>query len=85
MENKASMTSLMSAFGRAYHNAHARDQIFRDTMAGELMTDAEYRAIGGYILSGIDFFAPDKKGTFRTAVPCPYADRTDAACTCRLV
>ncbi len=65
MENKASMTSLMSAFGRAYHNAHARDPIFRDTMAGELMTDAEYHAIGGYILSGIDFFAPDKKGTFR--------------------
>lgn len=65
MENKASMTSLMSAFGRAYHNAHAQDPIFRDTMAGELMTDAEYRAIGGYILSGIDFFAPDKKGTFR--------------------
>ena len=65
MENKASMTSMMSAFGRAYHNAHARDPIFRDTMAGELMTDAEYRAIGGYILSGIDFFAPDKKGTFR--------------------
>ena len=65
MQDKASVTSLMAAFGRAYHNENAKNPIFRDTMAKVLMTEDEYRAIGGYIVSGIDFFAPDKKGTFR--------------------
>lgn len=65
MQDKASVTSLMAAFVRAYHNENAKNPIFRDTMAKALMTEDEYRAIGGYIVSGIDFFAPDKKGTFR--------------------
>lgn len=65
MQDKASITSLMAAFGRAYHNENAKNPIFRDTMAKVLMTEDEYCAIGGYIVSGIDFFAPDKKGTFR--------------------
>lgn len=59
--NKTSITALMSAFGRAYHTQNAENPIFPDTKVRELMTDEEYNMIAGYILSGIDFFAPDKK------------------------
>ena len=54
----------MSAFGRAYHTQNAENPIFPDTKVRELMTDEEYSMIAGYILSGIDFFAPDKKDSF---------------------
>lgn len=64
MEQKASLTSLMSAFGRAYHAEHEADPIFADFKAKELMTPAEYRTIGGYLLGGMDFFAPEKKDSF---------------------
>ena len=54
----------MSAFGRAYHTRNAENPIFSDTKVRELMTDEEYCMIADYILSGIDLFAPDKKGSF---------------------
>lgn len=38
--------------------------IFTDTKARELMTDEEYRQISDYIISGVDFFAADKKDSF---------------------
>lgn len=62
--NKTSITALMSAFGRAYHTQNAENPIFFDTKVRELMTDEEYSMIANYILSGIDFFAPDKKDSF---------------------
>lgn len=65
MKNEASITSLMSAFGRAYHSANENNPIFDDYEARSLISDEEYEAIGNYILGGIDFFAPDKKGTFK--------------------
>lgn len=64
MNNKASITALMSSFGRAFHAENEKNPIFADTKAKELMTDEEYQSIGSYILGGIDFFAPEKKGTF---------------------
>lgn len=64
MNNTTSITALMSAFGRAFHAQDEADPIFADTKARELMTDEEYYAIEKYILDGIDFFAPEKKGTF---------------------
>lgn len=64
MNNKASITALMSSFGRAFHAENEKNHIFADTKAKELMTDEEYQSIGSYILGGIDFFAPEKKGTF---------------------
>lgn len=64
MNNKASITALMSAFGRAFHAENEKNPIFADTKAKELMTDEEYQSIGSYISGGIDFFAPEKKGTF---------------------
>ncbi len=64
MNNQTSITALMSAFGRAYHAEHAEKPIFADVKARELMTEEEYAMIASYILSGMDFFAPDKKGSF---------------------
>ena len=64
MNNETSITALMSAFGRAYHVEHTNQPIFADRKARELMTDEEYGMIAAYILEGIDFFSPDKKGSF---------------------
>lgn len=64
MNNETSITALMSAFGRAYHTEQTKEPIFADRKARELMADEEYGMIASYILGGIDFFAPDKKGSF---------------------
>ena len=59
MENKSSITALMSAFGRAYHAESEEHPVFRDTLARELMTNEEYAAVQSYILSGARFFEPE--------------------------
>ena len=64
MGNKASITALMSAFARAYHSQNSNEILFDDSMARALMTDEEYSMMRQYIISGIDFFAPDKKDSF---------------------
>lgn len=64
MNDKASLTALMSAFGRAYHNETADAPVFADTVARKLLTDEEFEKIGGYIVGGMDFFAPDKSNCF---------------------
>lgn len=64
MNDKASLTALMSAFGRAYHNETEDMPVFADTVARKLMTDEEFEKIGRYIVGGMDFFAPDKKNCF---------------------
>ncbi len=66
MENKASITALMSAFARAYHAENSAEPVFNDFIAGRLMTDEEYNMIRQYIIGGIDFFAPDKKDSFKS-------------------
>ena len=66
MEQRSSITSLMSSFGRAYHSENAKNPVFDDFKARELMTDDEYRSIAGYILGGIDFFAPEMNGKFES-------------------
>lgn len=59
MENQASITALMSAFGRAYHAENEPHPVFRDHLARSLMTAEEYESVQGYILSGAPFFEPD--------------------------
>ncbi|MDD6983677.1 MAG: SAM-dependent methyltransferase, partial [Clostridia bacterium] len=59
MENTSSITALMSAFGRAFHAENEEHPVFRDYLAKELMTDEEYKTVGGYILSGAQFFEPE--------------------------
>ena len=60
-DNQSSMTALISSFGRAYHNENDTPIIFSDPIARQLMTDDEYKQIAGYMIGGIDFFAPEKK------------------------
>ena len=59
MNNKASITALMSAFGRAFHAENEEHPVFVDRLAKELMTAEEYDAVQGYILSGAQFFEPE--------------------------
>ena len=59
MNNKASITALMSAFGRAFHAENEEHPVFADHHAKELMTVEEYSAVQGYILSGAQFFEPE--------------------------
>mgnify|MGYP004494921307 FL=1 len=59
MDNKSSITALMSAFGRAYHAENEKHPVFCDTLARSLMTDEEYAAVQDYILSGARFFEPE--------------------------
>ena len=65
-KNKASLTSLMSAFGRAFHAEQAENPVFADTKVKELMTPEEYTAIGTYIADGISFFAPEQQDVLKS-------------------
>ena len=56
MNNKASITALMSSFGRAFHAENEEHPVFADHLAKELMTADEYTAVQGYILGGAQFF-----------------------------
>ena len=59
MDNKASITALMSAFGRAFHAENEEHPVFTDHLAKNLMTEEEYAAVQGYILGGAQFFEPE--------------------------
>lgn len=58
MENKSSMTALISAFARSYHTQNNNNPIFIDNFAEKLFSLEEYEKIKKYISDGIDFFAP---------------------------
>ena len=59
MNNQASITALMSSFGRAFHAENEEDPVFADHLAKNLMTEEEYAAVQGYILGGAQFFEPE--------------------------
>ena len=59
MNNKASITAMMSSFGRAFHAENEEYPVFADYLAKELMTAEEYTAVQGYILGGAQFFEPE--------------------------
>ena len=56
MDNKTSITALMSSFGRAFHAENEEHPVFADYLAKELMTAEEYTAVQNYILGGAQFF-----------------------------
>ena len=58
MNNKESITALMSSFGRAFHAENEKSPVFADNLAKKLMTEEEYQAVRGYILGGAKFFEP---------------------------
>ena len=57
--DQASMTALMSAFGRAFHAENEEHPVFSDFLAKKLMTEEEYASVRGYLLSGASFFEPE--------------------------
>ena len=59
MNNSASITALLSSFGRAFHAENEEPPVFADYLAKELMTAEEYAAVQDYILSGAQFFEPE--------------------------
>ena len=59
MNSKASITALMSSFGRAFHAETEEHPVFTDHLAKNLMTEEEYSAVQGYILGGAQFFEPE--------------------------
>ena len=63
-QGQASLTALVSSFGRAYHAACDEPQIFDDYLAKELLSEEEYAQISGFMLGGLGFFAPEKEGAF---------------------
>lgn len=59
MNNKASITALMSSFGRAFHAENEEHPVFGDFLAKELMTAEEYAAVQSYLLGGAQFLEPE--------------------------
>lgn len=64
-KNKASMTALVSAFGRAYHSLYENPKIFDDYLARQLIKDEEFNNISKNMAEGIKFFNP-KEAHFYT-------------------
>ena len=59
MNNKTSITALMSSCGRAFHAENEEHPVFKDYLAKELMTAEEYAAVQKYMLGGAKFFEPE--------------------------
>ncbi|MFE6074439.1 class I SAM-dependent methyltransferase [Paenibacillus sp. NPDC057886] len=55
-QNEPSITSLISAFGRAYHSNYDTPKIFDDFIAKELITPQEFASIRENMIQGIHFF-----------------------------
>ena len=58
-QNKSSLTSLISAFGRAYHSKFDTPKIFDDFIAKDLMSQKEFSDISKNMIQGIQFFNKD--------------------------
>ncbi|WP_309087271.1 class I SAM-dependent methyltransferase [Domibacillus sp.] len=57
--NESSVTSLVSAFGRAYHSKYDTPKIFDDFIAIELISPKEFSDIKENMIQGIQFFNKD--------------------------
>ena len=59
-KDKASITALITAYGRVYHSINESPKIFDDFLGRELITKEEYEGIGNTLAEGINFVLPDK-------------------------
>ncbi len=59
-QDKSSLTSLISAFGRAYHSQFDTPKIFNDHIANDLITQKEFDDIKTNMVQGIGFFNKEK-------------------------
>ncbi|WP_163857271.1 class I SAM-dependent methyltransferase [Paenibacillus elgii] len=57
--NESSLTSLVSAFGRAYHSQNDKPKIFDDFLAMDIITPKEFSDIRENMIRGMPFFNPD--------------------------
>lgn len=55
-KNESSLTSLISAFARAYHSRYDTPLIFDDFIAKELINEKEFSDISENMIQGITFF-----------------------------
>ncbi|MGD7048709.1 class I SAM-dependent methyltransferase [Rossellomorea marisflavi] len=55
-QNENSITSLVSAFSRAYHSLYDSPKIFNDFLARDLISDDEFDMISKNMIQGISFF-----------------------------
>lgn len=58
-KNESSLTSLVSAFTRAYHVKEDDPIIFHDSFAQLFLTNEEYKKIATNLIQGISFFSPE--------------------------
>ncbi len=63
-----SMTALISAFSRAFHNENNVEKVFADTIAKRLLGEEDYRQIAFNMSKGIGFFNPGFKGDEQEAL-----------------
>jgi len=55
-QNESSLTSLVTAFGRAYHSKYDSPKIFDDFIVKKLISEEEFSAISRNMINGIQFF-----------------------------
>ncbi|WP_085505785.1 class I SAM-dependent methyltransferase [Thalassobacillus devorans] len=58
-EHESSLTSLISAFGKAYHSCFDSPKIFNDYVAKDLITQGEFNDIKKNMVYGVQFFNTD--------------------------
>ncbi|MCL6605513.1 MAG: class I SAM-dependent methyltransferase [Paenibacillus sp.] len=58
-QNESSLTSLISAFGRAYHSEFDNPKIFDDFIVKDLISQKEFSDIRENMIQGIQFFNKD--------------------------
>ncbi|TSI09108.1 class I SAM-dependent methyltransferase [Lysinibacillus sp. BW-2-10] len=63
--NEASVTSLMTAFGRAYHTLYDTPKIFEDTIVKDLITDDEFSDISRNLINGVSFINKEIAAKFQ--------------------
>ena len=64
-KTESSMTSLISAFGRAYHSQYDTPKIFDDFIAKDLISQKEFADIRENMIKGIQFFNDNIAKEFR--------------------
>ncbi|MFD1446123.1 class I SAM-dependent methyltransferase [Oceanobacillus profundus] len=64
-QNESSLTSLVSAFGRAYHSKYDTPKIFDDFIANNLISEEEFSAISKNMVNGIQFFNREIEQRFK--------------------
>lgn len=64
-QNESSLTSLISAFARAYHSKYDTPKIFDDFIAKDLISQKEFSEIRENMIQGIQFFNKDIAQRFK--------------------